>query len=125
LPRGGEGIVVRRSPKQIGTEGETMVARYLSRWFPQVTRLALAGANDLGDLGGVPGLTIQVKMGREMRLAEWVDQAEEQHARAGTTAFVVVHRRRGRGDPGKWYCCLPLEVFAPMYAALLQVGEAA
>ena len=107
---------MKRSPKQNGTEGETLVAGYLSRWFPAVRRLALSGAADIGDLGGIADLTIQVKMHHQMSLAGWVDQAKAQSKRAGTAHYVVVHKRWGKGDPGKWYVTLPLEVFAPLYA---------
>jgi hypothetical protein len=107
---------VKRRPKQIGTEGETAVARYLLQWFPGIHRLAPAGDADCGDLGGVPDLTIQVKVRRELALAEWVDQSAAQAARAGTAAYVVVHKRRGKGDPGQWYVTTRLEVFAPLYA---------
>jgi hypothetical protein len=114
---------VRRSPKQIGTDGETRVQRFLVRYFPGVCRLAPAGAQDLGDLGGIPLLTVQVKMGKSMRLAEWVDQAEDQARRADTPFFVVIHHRPRRGDPGQWYTTLPVEVFAGLYAAFLRTQE--
>jgi hypothetical protein len=114
---------MKRSPKQIGTDTETRTQRYLLRFFPRVCRLAPAGAQDLGDLGGVPMLTIQVKGGKVLKLAEWVDQAGDQSDRAHTPYFVVIHRRLRKGDPGQWYATLPVETFAGLYAAFLRTVE--
>jgi hypothetical protein len=104
-----------RRPKQIGTDAETRVGRYLARWWPGIHRTALAGAGDVGDLVGVPHLCIQVKGGKGMALAGWVDATAKQAANAGVPHFVVVHKRIGKGDPAEWYATLPLGVFANIY----------
>jgi hypothetical protein len=109
---------MKRSPKQNGTEAETMTANYLRSWFPEVRRLALAGTADVGDLGGIPGLTVQVKGQHRMELAAWVDQAAKQHQRAGTDHFVVVHRRWNK-SPARWYATTELGAFASMYASVV------
>jgi len=108
-----------RRPKQTGTEGETWVTEYLRQTFPGAHRLAPAGNADIGDIDGLPGCTVQVKAGRGIHLAEWVDATAQQAERAGNALFVVVHRRVGRGQAriGDWYVTMPLRVFAPMYTA--------
>lgn len=110
-----------RTHKQNGTEAETWVAEYLEQPFPGIHRLAPAGANDCGDLGGVPNLTIQVKSRHRLALAEWVDEAAEQSGRNQTPYFVVVHRRWGKGrkSVGQWYVTQPLEGFAEQYSELV------
>lgn len=110
-----------RSHKQNGTEAETWVGDYLAQPFPGIHRLAPAGANDCGDLGGVPNLTIQVKAHHKLALAGWVDEAAEQAGRNDTPYFVVIHKRWGMGQKrvGQWYVTLPLEGFAEMYSELV------
>jgi hypothetical protein len=111
---------MRRRPKDIGTAGETAVVGYLRNWFPDVHRLAQSGAQDVGDIGGVEALTLQVKVRKAMELAAWVDQAAVQAERAHTPHFAVVHKRRGKGNAGEWYCTLPLSVFASIYYSALE-----
>lgn len=103
------------SHKNDGTDAETKVQRFLAGWWPNVTRLAPAGAADCGDLGGVPDLCIQVKAHRKMALASWVDQAATQAERAVKPYSVVIHRRWGKGDPGQWYATMPLQDFVEAY----------
>jgi hypothetical protein len=105
--------------KQRGTTAETQACGYLQRIFPEVHRLAPAGANDKGDLGGIPDLTIQVKNHKTMALASWVDEAAKQAANGGNAVFVVIHKRRGKSDPGQWYVTTTLEVFADTFGELL------
>lgn len=110
-----------RSHKQNGTEAETWALEYLEPVFPGVHRLAPAGENDCGDLGGVPLLTIQVKAWHKLALAKWIDDAAEQAGRNETPYFIVLHRRWGKGrkSVGQWYVSLPLEGFAEMYSELV------
>src|ERR1700747_591072 len=98
--------------KQKGTTAESQSCHYLQGFFPEVHRLAPAGANDKGDLGGIPDLTISVKNHLALAHAQWGDDAAKQAANAGNTEFVVIHKRRGKGDPGQWYATTTLDVFA-------------
>jgi hypothetical protein len=110
---------VRRTPKQNGTEAETAAATFLRDYFPGVCRLPASGQADVGDLGGIDELAVQVKAQHRMELAAWMDATAHQAARKGVPYFVVVHKRWRKG-PGDWYVSLPLRVFAPLYAQLLR-----
>ena len=96
--------------KAKGTAGETSVVRFLqANGYPHAERRALAGAQDRGDVAGIPGLCIEVKNAAAMKLAQWVDEAEREAAPTGlrhapgSDVPVVWHKRRGRGSPGDWY----------------------
>lgn len=107
---------MKRSPKQIGTDAETKVVRYLqANGHPRAERLALAGASDRGDVGNVDGLTVQVKSQRAMALASWVDDSRKQAKTAGNLYAVVAHRRRGKGNPADWYATLTLGQFVQLW----------
>jgi len=109
-----------RSPKQIGTEGETAVLKVLLPYFPGAHRQALVGSEDTGDIGGITDLCVQVKTVRAPRLGEWIDATTKQAERKGVPYYIVVHKRSGRGieRAGDWYVTLPLKVFAPLFARL-------
>ena len=96
-----------------------MVVNYLQPLFPDARREPLRSNADIGDIGGIADLVVQVKVVREMALAGWVDAAAKQADRKGVPHYVVVHKRRGRGNPGEWYATLPLKVFAALYAEVL------
>lgn len=74
------------------------------------------GADDLVDVAH--GISIECKNQRAMALAAWVDQAAEQAGRRGGLVPVVVHKRAGTTDPGRWYVTLELRWFAVLVAQL-------
>jgi len=105
--------------KAKGTAAETAVVRFLqANGYPHCERRALAGAQDRGDVAGIPGLVIEVKDCKRMELAQWVDEAgieaclvlpvqlRKPPSTPGPMAVapgLVWHKRRGRGSPGDWY----------------------
>ena len=105
--------------KAKGTAAETAVVRFLqANGYPHAERRALAGAQDRGDVAGIPGLVIEVKDCKRMELAQWVDEAgieacqelpvqlRKPPSTPGPMAVapgLVWHKRRGRGSPGNWY----------------------
>jgi hypothetical protein len=96
--------------KAKGTAAETAVVRFLqANGYPHCERRALAGAQDRGDIAGIPGLVVEVKNKAQMQLSTWVDEAKaESDGPDGSgdewsEAGVVWHKRRGRGSPGDWY----------------------
>lgn len=75
-----------------GTRFETEVVNYLRRFgFPDARRTGSADYAH-GDIAGVPGVTLEVKNCREMRLAAWVDQATDAADPLGNLP-AVVHKR--------------------------------
>ena len=88
--------------KQKGTSFESEVVTYLKPLFTQVERRALSGSLDKGDIAGLP-VVIECKNHKELRLAEWVDQAHAEAKNAGVPVGVVWHKRRGKGNPADYY----------------------
>lgn len=98
-----------------GTTAETAVVNWLKEHgFPYAERRALSGAQDRGDIANVPGVVIEVKNCARLALAEWVDEAQHEADNARVSVFAVVHKRPRKGNPGEWYCTLPLSVFAEL-----------
>ena len=90
--------------RSTGTWAETAVARFLqANGYPHAERRALAGQADRGDIAGIPGLVIEVKNEKTMRLAEYLDEAHAEARNAGAALAVAWHKRRKKGSPGEWY----------------------
>lgn len=89
--------------RQKGTSFESLLVPLLKEYYPDASRRPLQGVNDMGDLllPGEHRFIISAKNHREMRLAEWVDEATDRLALnfepSGNAVGVVVHKRRGAG----------------------------
>lgn len=110
--------------KQKGTAFEAQVAGYLSRVLGdgRIERRALGGTNDRGDVAGVTirgkRTVVECKNHREMRLSEWLDEAEAERGNDDAEFAVVVHKRRGCGEAsfGGNYATMTLETLAAIIA---------
>jgi hypothetical protein len=90
--------------KRIGTAAESLVVELLRlKGFPYAERRALKGHQDCGDVTGIPGVVIEVKAHKEMKLAEWMDETEAERVNAAAAVAVCWHKRRGKGNPMDWY----------------------
>lgn len=89
--------------KAKGTRFETRVADWLSeRTGCGVTRRALSGSRDRGDLVGLRlnGLVccVECKDCRDERLAEWREQTEVERGNSDADVGLLVMHRKGRGE---------------------------
>jgi hypothetical protein len=80
--------------KAKGTRWESDIVRALREaGFVQAERRAGNGTFDRGDIAGVPGLVIEAKNHREVKLGAWVDEALREAANDGARYGVVWHHR--------------------------------
>lgn len=99
--------------KAKGTSFESSVLPAIKGKRPEAERRALQGANDKGDFN-IPGekrFILEAKNHKEMKLAEWLREAEAEAQNAGVPHGVVVHKRRGKTDPREQYVTLKLGSF--------------
>lgn len=111
-----------RTPSQVGASNrrrgatcERTVARYLSAWWPDCVRAIRNTTPDPGDLANTsPSLWWSVKDCAVERYPEWfAEMAEKAAGRVG----VLVVRRRGCADVGRWWCWLRLDDLRDLIAA--------
>ena len=103
--------------KAKGTRWESAIVDYLrANGAPHAERRALGGAKDRGDIAGIPGVVIEAKSHTGMRLADWVDEAEEERGHAGAAIAAVWHKRRGRASAGAGYVTITGETFVRLLA---------
>jgi hypothetical protein len=80
--------------KVIGTNAEVTVRDFLRKWlWPWCERLALSGNKDKGDIM-VPGVCIEVKVGRLEEMSGWMKELDREkiNAKADTAALWVKPR---------------------------------
>ncbi|MDM7490730.1 hypothetical protein QT969_20800 [Rhodococcus sp. CSLK01-03] len=104
------------NPNKIkGDRAERAVRAHLrGNGFPHAERTRAGYERDGGDLhlapvlGAGPGVIAQVKDCGQSRWAEWLTQTEEQLVAARAEHAVLIVKRRGIGDPGRWLAVMPL-----------------
>ncbi len=103
--------------KQKGTWWESHVVQYLRECgWPHAERRALSGAQDKGDLLGIPGLVIEAKNVAKHSLAEWLDEATVERDNANARHGVVWFKRRGYTSPGRAFVLMDGETFTNLLA---------
>lgn len=99
-------------PKAIGTAAETAVVRAArTRGFPLAERLALAGAQDLGDVRLTAFVHLEVKGGHaaetasDAQIEAWMLETERELAHAGASAGALITKRPsvGPANADRWW----------------------
>jgi Holliday junction resolvase len=102
---------VANPSKRKGSAFEKAVAEWLTEnGFPYAERRVLQGSADRGDIAGIPGLVLECKNTREMKLSQWMDElrAEKANARVDTAAVVISRRNH---SVGKSYVVMEFDDF--------------
>ena len=95
-----------------GTSAETAVVKWLiGKGRKHVERRSLNGSNDRGDIAGLPGVVIEVKNHARMTLSEWLEELEVEMHNDKADTGVVLHKKKGTTDVGKWYATMPADVW--------------
>lgn len=98
--------------KQKGTAAETAVVNWLkTKGRKHVERRSLNGYNDRGDIAGIPSVVIEVKNHARMELSQWLSELEVEMLNDKADTGVVIHKKKGTTDVGKWYATMPVEVW--------------
>lgn len=108
-----------RRGKAANTRGKTTeqaVVRWLrENGFPNAERTVRTGyrtksrvSRDLGDVDGTPGLVWQIKSRETDNVGAWMDETLQQRQAASADVGVLIVRRAGKADPGRWWAWVPL-----------------
>lgn len=74
---------------------------------------------DTGDVAGLP-LIISIKNHARLDLATWTDELSTMVTRqAQWDAGVVIHKRKGKGQPRDWYVTTTVGLFLPLLAGFI------
>ena len=106
--------------KAKGSGAERDVVKYLKENGFQYADRRLAGATlDKGDISGIPGVTIEIKNHAKMDLAGWTEELIVEMTNDNAWTGVVVHKRKGKGNPGDWYATMPVQVWVDLLRKVL------
>jgi hypothetical protein len=104
---------VGAASRRKGVKAERDLARYLRTWWPHAERKADNGwkttdreSADHGDIRGTPALVWQLKAAADMNTVDIehaLGDAEDQAVAAGADYGVLVQRRQGKSDAGRWW----------------------
>ena len=94
----------RASAKAAGARFERVIADCLAAHIDdRIDRRVKTGRNDKGDVGGVRHLgnrvVVECKDVSRLDLSGWVDEADVERGNDDAVAGLVIHKRRGHGDP--------------------------
>lgn len=98
-----------RSARQAGARTERVVADYLADELndDRIDRRVKTGAKDRGDIGGIrihgQRLVVEVKDCAKQALPAWVAEAHTEAGNDDALVGVVVAKRRGTTDPGRFW----------------------
>lgn len=108
--KGGKDTSGKASQRK-GADGERELAAVLREYGYEIKRGGSMSFGEVPDLVGLPGIHIEVKRCEQVRLSEWMQQAERdsQHFKDGLPA--VFHRRSREG----WRVTMNLADFMRLY----------
>ena len=88
-----------------GASFERLIADSLAEQLDddRIDRRVKHGINDRGDITGLrvhgQRVVVECKNQKRLTLAEWVDEAEIERGNDDALIGLVIHKRRGKGDP--------------------------
>lgn len=95
-----------------GTDAESRVVAWLrERGWVHAERRALAGARDRGDVAGLVGVVVEVKAERAWTPGGYLAELAAEVVNDGAEVGVVVVKRRGTTDVGRWYALTDAATF--------------
>lgn len=93
-----------KSARAAGTRFERLIANALAEHVDdRIDRRVKTGNKDRGDIGGLRfagrRVVLECKDVSRLNLAGWVDEADIERGNDDALVGLVVHKRRGHGDP--------------------------
>lgn len=81
-----------QSQQRKGADGERELARIMAGYGYDLQRGGSLSFGEVPDLVGLPGIHVEVKRCEQLRLADWMTQAERDSERFRDGAPTVFHR---------------------------------
>lgn len=108
--KGGKDTSGKASQRK-GADGERELAAVLREYGYEIKRGGSMSFGEVPDLVGLPGVHVEVKRCEQVRLSEWMNQAEADSKRFSDGMPVVFHRRSREG----WRVTMNLADFMRLY----------
>lgn len=113
-----------------GVTTEQKLAKWLrDNGWPHAERTVATGYRtrdrdrpDLGDITGTPGLVWQAKDVTKPQIETWLAETEQQRIAAAADYGLLVHRKRGVADVGKWWLYMTTATFTNVTIGIHTIG---
>jgi hypothetical protein len=105
--------------KRKGHAAELAVAKWLRKYGKQVDRVQAGTHQDKGDIGGWPGVVIEVKDRKVHSWGPYFEQLRAQLHNAQAFTGVIICKRPGQTDVKEWLAVMPVDE----WFALMQLLE--
>ena len=110
-----------KSARQAGTRFERMIADCLA-WVlkdDRIDRRVKTGSKDKGDIGGLRSpfnarIVVECKDVSRLNLGGWMEEAVDEAGNDDAPIAVVIHKRRGRGNPLDQYVTMRVRDFVKL-----------
>ena len=108
--------------KQKGTSWETAIVNYLKEKHLPAKRLALAGAEDKGDLEllDFPWLIVEAKNVGRYNIPGWIEEAKTEAKNADAEVGVVWMHRNGKSSPADGFVIMDGTTFVRLLTGILE-----
>lgn len=104
--------MVNRS-KARGTSWESAIVNFLvDQGWPYCERRTLSGAQDKGDIAGIPGVMIEAKSTKTITLGTFIKEVEVEQDNAKARVGVAWIKRVGKSSPADGYVVMTGTQFA-------------
>lgn len=100
-----------KASQRKGADGERELAAVLREYGYEIKRGGSMSFGEVPDLVGLPGVHVEVKRCEQVRISEWMQQAEADSKRFRDGMPVVFHRRSREG----WRVTMNLADFMQLY----------
>jgi hypothetical protein len=108
--------------KAKGSSWERAIVDHLhAAGWPFAERRLAGAAKDRGDIAGVVGVVIEAKNTATARLAEWIDETEDERQNDGAWLGVVWHHRKGKASAADGYVTMTGAQFTALLARALDI----
>lgn len=122
-----------RANRNRGHQAERDVCRWLrTHGWPHAERAVRAGfkapdrtAPDPGDVTGTPFILWSIKDCAAEQIPRWFDELDDMSDNAHTAGCLtlLVHKRRGHADPGRWWCWQWQSQYLDLYRSWLHLVD--
>jgi len=118
--------------KDVGTRAETAIVRWArENGFPGADRGPLRGSKDQGDVLLCPGIIVESKAHKSAasgqpapkQLFTWLMETDVEAEHAGADFALLVVKRSGTTDAGKWWCYMRIGEWLRLAGAHLPLPD--
>jgi hypothetical protein len=120
----------RKSARQAGSRFERVIADHLKVALDNefIDRKVRSGSRDTGDVGGVRAhgqrIVLELKdYGGQVKVSEWLKEAEVERGNDDALAGVVIAKKRGTADPNDQIVLMDVRNFVALITGEAQFAE--